>query len=340
MRISRSKGAWRAVPVASLMSMVLPSVAALAQQQTRVAVTGGIASDQRGVSSRALAVAPTVYFNSSTGTLFSLGGNFTRFNNQAVSAGIGTALAVRNRLAGPFTFAFDASGDAARLSAEGASASFFTLTASPIVDVALGSMTVFGGARAGIGRIAQDTARRLVPPSGGGATPVSETRSGIGPSAGFTFTQSPNEGEVVRLAGRGDAMMISGVRITDWTLSLAMVNSVGIFNATLGTREAPDEHGPFGGASLSMEISPSINLIAAAGHYAPDRLTGARGGGYGSIGFAFGSPRRIDARAPGPPVRGVAAIRPIPSSPADEPTGRDPERAAVAVAPRSVRDTP
>ena len=55
MRVSRSD-AWRVRLVAPFVSIVVGSAVAHSQQQARVALTGGVARDQRGVSSRAVAM--------------------------------------------------------------------------------------------------------------------------------------------------------------------------------------------------------------------------------------------------------------------------------------------
>src|SRR5258706_7393199 len=77
-----------------------------AQAETRVAVTGGVATDQRGVQSNAISAVPRMTFVSSTGARLALDGNVTRFNGEAWSGCGRATLNKQDRLAGPVQLTF------------------------------------------------------------------------------------------------------------------------------------------------------------------------------------------------------------------------------------------
>src|SRR5688500_18342613 len=87
-----------------------------AQQSTQIAVTGGVATDQRGVKSNALTVAPSVSADLTRFALH-LGASATRFATQAWSIGAGGSFGARQPLAGSFALTLNGSANASRLRA-------------------------------------------------------------------------------------------------------------------------------------------------------------------------------------------------------------------------------
>ena len=176
----------RIVTTATLLSLALPlcrEPAAAQQPKAQIAVSGGVATDQRGVRSSAISIAPTLTLQPSMGVALQLGGNATRFGTEVWSLGANAALSGRNPLGRFAALTLSANGSASTL-ASGASATFALGEIVPAVELFAGPLTLFGGARATAGRSSQPGVISGPPPIIGGArdTPsIVETTAAAGP---------------------------------------------------------------------------------------------------------------------------------------------------------------
>jgi hypothetical protein len=310
MKSVRPREVAKAIVVAAVAVALVSSRRAEAQYQTQLAVSGGTGTDQRGVRSSAFTVAPSVSFAPANGASLSIGANITRFGNDALSLGAGGAFSGRDDIAGHIAFTLDVSANASRLQGQGkAGASFASGELLPALQVDAGPLTLFGGARAASGYASQSAASQPLPVFNGGVRTQSQTRSGLGPTFGVTFTAVSEEDGTLRLGARQDLLRVSGVAVADRAL-LASVGSRGLaVTGSVGQRSASDEHVSFGSVALSVALRPDLAFDVAAGRYPSNRLSGTLGGNFVNAGLSwrFGgsqSPRSAS------PVRGAARVAP------------------------------
>src|SRR5687767_2551730 len=94
-------GSLRRVLLASLAALALASASAPLNAQdatAQVAVAGGMATDQRGVRSNALTVAPSFWFTPGNGVSLQVSGNATRYASQTFSLGGGVSVSAQEPL--------------------------------------------------------------------------------------------------------------------------------------------------------------------------------------------------------------------------------------------------
>jgi hypothetical protein len=285
---------------------------AQAQTQTQLAITGGTGTDQRGVRSNALTVAPSLLIGTAIGAALSLGASLTRFGNQAWSLGGAAAFSGRDAIAGPVAVTLDASANASRLQGGGqsnASASFASGDLRPALQVDAGPLMLFGGVRAATGYASQDVARQPLPVFNGGTMTQSQTRSAAEPTFGATFAMSSPR-TTMRLGAREDRLRVSGVAVADRAVSLNIATNAVSLGGSVGRRSASDETVGFGSAAISIPLSRDVALDAAGGRYASNRLTGTPGGDYFNVGLSlrFGGAPAQPSASPSARVRGAPGV--------------------------------
>lgn len=267
----------RILTTAMLLSLGLPlrGERALAQQtETQLAVSAGVATDQRGVRSSAIAVAPTLALQASPNVALQVGANATRFATQAWSVGAQATLFARNALTRFLAVTMTASGSVSRL-APGRSGTFMIGDVIPALEAIVGPLTLYGGARAAAGRATQPGIP-AGPPIIGGAREV----------AGVVTTAS-------RLAPLYGA-------------ALRFTGDVG--SVQLSARTEPDD-GTSASLSASLPVTRDIDFDFGAGRYPVNRLLNTPAGSYASAGFSLrlgGATRRP---SPLPSPIGVRAPR-------------------------------
>ena len=245
----------RIVTTATLLSLALPwfGERALAQQsQTDIAVSAGVATDQRGVRSSAVTFAPTVTLQSSPNVALQLGGNATRFATQLWSIGGAAALSVRTPLTSFLALTLSASGSASRL-ASAASGTFALGDIVPALETAVGPLTFFAGARAAVGRASQPGTTPGTPPiiGGPGMRDVGTSSSRIGPVYGA----------VARFAGNAGALQLSA-------------------------RHEPAD-GTAAQVTASVPIARDVFLDVGAGSYPANRLLNTPAGNFATAGLSL-----------------------------------------------------
>ena len=130
----------------SLLALLVTAQAGRIQAQTihgAVAITGGSATDARGVTSRAVTLVPSLTIVPDSRAAFTVNGNATRFDNQQWAAGGGVSAALRAPLGTFAALTLDGGGDATTTSFN---FSYFTASAIPALEAYAGPVTAYVGA--------------------------------------------------------------------------------------------------------------------------------------------------------------------------------------------------
>ena len=271
-------------------------------QDTQLAISGGAATDQRGVHSNALTIAPSVAIAPGAGASLSFGANATRFGNNAWSVGGGAAFSGRDAIAGPVALTLDASVNASHFQPDaGTAAAFASGELLPALQLEAGRLTLFGGERVATGYASQDVARPSLPGFGNAAGTQSQTRNGVGPTFGANIDVASSADGTLRIGAREDHLRVSDVAIVDRAVSASVATNAVTLSGSAGRRFASDEQVGFGSAALSVALGAGLALDAGAGRYASNRLTGTPGGDYFNVGLSLRFGRGSDGAAPSLP---------------------------------------
>jgi len=257
-----SRSTNRATPLLLVAALLIQSNRVAAQHATaQVSVAGGIATDQRGVRSNALTLAPSLTFEPSAQISFQLGGNVTRYATDALSLGAGTSITGQELLGRFVALTLSGSANATRLQGA-ARATFAQADILPALELRMWRVTVFGGLRAAAGSVSEETRAGL--PVGPPTTAVSVSRVGAGTVYGGVLTLG-DASRSLRLVVREDRLRIEGDAAPERNLS----------------------------ASFTYALNNNTALELAAGRYDSNRLIGTQPGEYVSAGlsFRFGGPR-------------------------------------------------
>ena len=281
-----------------LLGAAMPCNILLAQSVSQVALFGGTATDARGVRSNAVTLAPSTTFTASPNTSVSLGGSATYFENAAWSVGAGLSLASRADLGAGFAVATDIGAAGSHTSFD---ANLVTADLTPALEWSASGFTLFGGGHAALGytAVSQPSAPGPLPiPAPGTRTLVSETRTAIAPVYGAQWRVPFSDAHGAFSVGyREEPMVVSGVSITDRMATASLGFGSVTLAGTAGTRDARDERVSFSSGSASIAFMRSLSLNVGGGTYPSNRLTGAAGGNFMSLGLSmrFGAAERAVA---------------------------------------------
>jgi hypothetical protein len=255
-----------------------------AQVTGQVAVGAGSATDARGVHASAATIAPSVTFSPDADASLSLLGNATFFQQGAWSLGGGGAFASRATMGGGLALTFNAGANAMRTSY---AATLATGSVTPALEWSWRALTLFGGASAAGGYTAVNQQRVAVPVPGS-TTLASVSRTGYGPIYGGRLDiQGDDPSVAMQLGVRAQPMRVNGEIITDRTADATLLLYGATVSASAGMRQAADEHVRFASAALTLPLHDGVALEAAAGAYPSNRLTGAAGGNFVSLGLSL-----------------------------------------------------
>ena len=290
-------------------ALVASNVAA-AQERAQIAIVGGTATDQMGVRSNAVTVAPQVWFSSGERASFALGASVTRFQAQAWSLGAGASLAGRERIAGPVSLMLDGSASATRLS--GASVATFAFAeGTPALQVAFGSFSLFGGVRLAIGTASIETSGPRIPAFEPTPREQRRTTGAAGPSFGASMVTAVSPDAALRLSAREDRLRVAGAEIVDRALSATYVTRAITLTGSAGRRRASSENTTFGSAALSVAMREDLAFELAAGRYTSNPVMGTPGGSYLNAGLSLrvGSAAGMSESPRAPRVPGAPPLR-------------------------------
>jgi hypothetical protein len=272
-----------AAACAILLSVAPPR--ADAQSAASLALTGGVATDQRGVQSSALTVAPELRFEGPRASLH-LGGSATRYQTDIWSLGGGAAFASREQLGSHSALTLNASASMSRLGGS-FDASFREVAVLPAVQLTFARLTLFGGGRAAFGSSTTPSSVTqsgfLFPGAGSSASSVSH--GGAGPVFGGTLALT--ETGAARIGAREDRLIVSRAAIVDRSVSLDAAEGRLRLGLVAGKRWSADENTGFGSATASIDVTPSASLDVAIGRYPSNRLLETPAGRFFSAGVSF-----------------------------------------------------
>lgn len=290
----------------AVIALLLPiGSRALAQLDGRLAISGGIGTDQHGTRSNALTFAPSFRLLGENGSTMSLSANGTRYANNSWSLGAGVMLSGRQNIARALVLTVNASADGSQLrTRQSASASFVAAELLPAFEVSANRFTAFGGARLATGYASQTARSQSLPPFGPSTTSTTRGRTGVGPAFGAYVDVLPSSPATLRIGAREDRLRVAGVSVADRSLSASIATHRLTLNGNVGQRYASDERLGFHNVGLAIALNSDVTLQAGAGRYASNRLTGTPSGQYLTAGLSFrfgGRSPRGDTPSPSPP---------------------------------------
>ena len=263
---------------ATLLLIVLAAArpASVAAQATaQVSVSGGIATDQHGVRSNALTVAPSASLIASQQLSLQLGGSATRFTAGAHSLGAGATALAQEQIGRHIALTLGGNAGVAHLSST-STATFMSADVMPAIELRAGHVALFGGYRAASGRASERAAGAGLPVPG---TRTSAARNGVGPAFGGVVTLG-NSARTIRLTAREDRLAVEGARRPERSF----------------------------GASLAVALTSATSLEVAGGRYDANRLLGTPAGEYVGAGLVWRFGGRVDD-APLPRATGAPQPR-------------------------------
>ena len=259
-----------------------------AQSPVTLAVSGGSATDQRGVRSDALTVAPTFIVAPSEWFSVQLSGNYTSFRNQVWQFGGGGAFATRTAPLGGIAFTLNAGVDATKSSFN---ATFLSSDATPALEWSAGALTLFGGAHLGSGRttVTQTTSGPLPGPIPGQTTLVTQSRTTMGPVYGAQLRAGGAiwPSTIVSVRAEDGRLSDGGPVVSDRVATLTLVTGRLSLSGSAGQRRAIDESSDYSSVGASMRLFERMSVEVGAGSYPSNRLLGSPGGRYASAGLSM-----------------------------------------------------
>ena len=274
-----------------------------------MAVTGGVATDQRGYHSSAVSASPSVLYAPDAHFSAAVSAIATQFGGSTRAYGGSATVGARGGL-GDFVAVAATAGGSTTGTSFGATYSSADLT--PTVEATLGGLTLFAGAHAQAGsstlRMAAATPGGLLNGAAPGAQEVSSSRKSVGPVAGAVLSTAglwP-----VTIGYREEHARVTGVPVVDRVVTGSAGNSLLALSAIAGWRAAPDEHVAYGSASATLSVWRAAALQVAAGSYPSNRVSGIVGGRFASVGVVLRGSRALDNALDAPPV--VRGAGPVP----------------------------
>ena len=269
-----------------------------------ISAGGGTGTDQRGVHSSAVTIAPSIVFIPNA--LFSAGlsGSATRFGSNAHALGGSGSMGARIPLGGGLAVA--ASGVASATTTS-FNATYTSAELTPTLEATVGAATLFGGmhAASGTSTIRQATTSGGVFPSPVDARDLTTSRRSTGAVFGGVLDVDHANG--AKFAYREERARIAGVGYTDRVATGTFGNDRYALSGSAGLRNAPDEQVGFGSVTATFALARAVALQAAAGSYPSNRVTGTFAGSFASIGLSFRGLHRLDSEEHAPAIRGVPA---------------------------------
>lgn len=283
-------------------SVVFAKDAGSQEPTTRVSLTAGVATDQRGVRSNAVTVAPSIYLEPSNYLSLQLGASATRFATETWSLGAGGSLSGRDPVGRLGAMTLNASVSASRLQGP-TSASFLQAELMPALELRVRRLALFGGVRAATGFASEDT-RPGGLPLGSRPSATSATRTGAGPVFGGVVTIDAAAGRL-DLGAREDRLRITSEEIRDRSVNATLSHGRVTMAATAGMRGSSSERVSFGSMAFSVAVGSGASIDIAAGRYPSNRVIGTPGGNFLNAGLSL---RLGGARASPPMVTNASPL--------------------------------
>lgn len=277
-----------------------------------IALAGGIATDQRGVRSSAITLAPSVLLAPDPRFVAGLALSGTRFGSDVRAVGGTATLGARLPLGSVFALGGSASGAMTQTSYN---ATYSSAELTPTLEATLSALTFYAGAHVAQGSTSLQ--QSVSTPGGVLGKPVATardtvvSRSSAGPVFGGVLTFSGARADQSGTVGyREEHSRLPGVTVTDRVATGSLVSGSLSLAVSAGLRDAPDEKIGYGSASATIAVGSMLSLQGAAGTYPMSRITGTLGGRFASIGVILQGTRRMETSERVPQVRGAP---PVPS---------------------------
>jgi hypothetical protein len=300
-----------AVVVGVMVVQAAPSGSAGAQiVRGEISVGGGVATDQRGVRSNAVTLAPAVLLAPDPRFSAMLAGSATQFESSVRAIGGTATLGTRLPLGSVFAATGSATGSVTRTSFN---ASYASVDLTPTLEATLASVTLFGGAHIASGNT---SLRQATSGPGGvlgapstGLRELSFSRTSAGPVFGGVVNMpGAHADQAGSLSYREEHARIEGVTVTDRVVTGSLASGAFTASASGGMRDATDESTGFGSVGASVALGRAAALQASVGTYPSNRVTGTLGGRFASVGIVLRASRRLDTPVETPPLRGAPAV--------------------------------
>ena len=298
--------------------LMIAAAAAPASAQSsavQVSATAGTATDERGVRSTVMTLAPSLLITNAPNVSVTLAGKVTRFASASSQVGGSAALVASTPVSSAgLALSLNTSASATHASFD---ATFAQADLTPAINWTAGVLTLVGGLHlaSGYTAISQETTSPGASGPLGPAQPsqpvqttqlVSESRSASAPSFGADLRFGVGMPVATLISFRDEPTRVGGMLVTDQLAGATMSFTGGpTLSVLMGHRDAPDERVGFASASAQVPVAENLALTIAGGQYPSNRLTGAAGGQFFSMGISM---RFGGAHAPALPVpAGVSA---------------------------------
>lgn len=273
-----------------------------------VSIGAGVATDQRGVRSSAVSVAPSVTLSPGSHFTAAVAASGTQFGAAARALGVTGILGGSLPLGDVVALAASASGG---MTHTNFNATYTALELTPTVEATWSRATLFVGTH--VSRGSSRVAMASVPGGGvvGSRTVQGRDSLATRTSAGAVFGGVVRLGSTVArtsaLGYREEHARVNGVRVVDRAATSSLANGSAAIAASVGLRSAADEHAAFGTIATTVAVRRGIALQASAGTYPSNRITGALGGRYATVGLLLHGLRALPT-APTAAVRGAPPV--------------------------------
>ena len=283
-------------PIGFVLIIVAPfaAVTRTAESQSaagQLAVGAGSATDERGVRADAVTLAPSVMFARGPNAGLVLGVTATRFSNAGWQLGAGTTYMARSMLPAGFALAVNGGGSVSRASFD---ATFAQGDATPALQWTAGPLTLIGGmhAAAGYTAVTAQTSPTLLPST---TQLVSVSRTSVAPSYGGELRFGDASPVSAVFSFREEPARVGGILVTDQLAGATMTLGTVTLSGLAGHRSAIDERVDFASGSVAIPVTSIVSLTMAGGRYPSNRLTGAAGGRFSSVGLSLrlGGPHEL-----------------------------------------------
>ncbi|HVX40821.1 MAG TPA: glycogen-binding domain-containing protein [Gemmatimonadaceae bacterium] len=296
------------VVLAVLLCGALSSRASAQQVRGSVSVVGGSATDVRGVTSRAVTVSPAVAYTPDPRLVLGLDASATRFDNQQWSLGGGPSLSARLPLSRYAAATLDADAAYTNTSYQ---FSYATAAALPALELSLGPVTGYAGARGELASTAATLTAPGAPGVLGAPTTTSRSISASRRAAGILFGANArltsDEAETMIVGVRQEQTGVDSIHYTERSASASVLKGIVAIGGTIGVRDESGARTTFGSALVTIAVTPIAAVQLSGGAYPTDHLIGTPAGRYLNVGMSLRTGRSPPSRVVRP--EGVAAPR-------------------------------
>lgn len=301
----------RTVGALSGVMLAMVSASAVQAQATgRVSVVSGSATDQRGVRSTALTIAPSISYSRDPRVGIVFFGSATQFAEDVLAYGGGAALSARVPVSGPLAVTSSVHGSLTQTSFD---ATFGAGDAIGALEVSHRGFAIEGGVH-----LAQGYTSSVTPvapaPVPGTVRRRTVARYGVGPRYAASWTAPTMRADrALQLFARSSPLRVDDSVIRDDEIGAGAVLGRLTLRGLLGRRDASAEQLDYTQWSASVDLTQNLALDVSGGNYPSDRLSGALGGWYLTTGLSvkWGGPpraREIKVRGVAAPARGMTRV--------------------------------